>query len=209
MRLNFKFLHGVETKKTTMKKKYTRKQILESIKYWQKQLRAGNYKKLNESSAWQDKLKLRDFNSQAGNKHPLLAVYDVGAQNGDVWYYNVQDTDSVIYDIINNNISNIKEEDDNIGTEYEETIRTEVSNISWREQSDDERSGKGSLWIPISQVTDSIVDKLTGEVIRSLKNGKPAIVSFGGEYGIRFEIEYVDDDELKDLYKYDSIAPWP
>lgn len=31
-----------------MKKKYTKKQILESIKYWQKQLKLGNYKKLNE-----------------------------------------------------------------------------------------------------------------------------------------------------------------
>lgn len=30
--------------------KYTRKQIMESIKYWQKQLKLGNYKKLNESS---------------------------------------------------------------------------------------------------------------------------------------------------------------
>ena len=31
-----------------MKNKYTRKQIVESIKYWQKQLKEGNYKKLNE-----------------------------------------------------------------------------------------------------------------------------------------------------------------
>ena len=33
-----------------MKKKYTKKQIMESIKYWQKQLKLGNYKKLNEST---------------------------------------------------------------------------------------------------------------------------------------------------------------
>ena len=32
-----------------MKKKYTRKQILESIKYWKDQIKKGNYKKLNES----------------------------------------------------------------------------------------------------------------------------------------------------------------
>lgn len=32
-----------------MKKKYTKKQIQEAIKYWEKQLKAGNYKKLNES----------------------------------------------------------------------------------------------------------------------------------------------------------------
>lgn len=30
-------------------KKYTRKQILESIKYWKNQLKEGNFKKLNES----------------------------------------------------------------------------------------------------------------------------------------------------------------
>ena len=32
-----------------MKKKYTKKQITEAIAYWEKQLRAGNYKKVNES----------------------------------------------------------------------------------------------------------------------------------------------------------------
>lgn len=32
-----------------MKKTYTKKQITEAIAYWQKQLREGNYKKLNES----------------------------------------------------------------------------------------------------------------------------------------------------------------
>lgn len=32
-----------------MNKKYTRKQILESIKYWKKQLNECNYRKLNES----------------------------------------------------------------------------------------------------------------------------------------------------------------
>ena len=32
-----------------MKKKYTRKQICEAISYWRKQLRAGNYRKMNES----------------------------------------------------------------------------------------------------------------------------------------------------------------
>ena len=30
-------------------KKYTKKQITEAITYWKKQLRAGNYKKVNES----------------------------------------------------------------------------------------------------------------------------------------------------------------
>jgi len=33
-----------------MKKQYTKKQIVEAINYWKKQLRAGNYKKLNESN---------------------------------------------------------------------------------------------------------------------------------------------------------------
>ena len=32
-----------------MKKKYTKKQITEAIAYWQKQLKLGNYKKVNES----------------------------------------------------------------------------------------------------------------------------------------------------------------
>jgi len=32
-----------------MKKQYTKKQIVEAINYWKKQLRAGNYKKLNEN----------------------------------------------------------------------------------------------------------------------------------------------------------------
>lgn len=34
-----------------MKKTYTKKQITEAIAYWEKQLRAGNYKKVNESSS--------------------------------------------------------------------------------------------------------------------------------------------------------------
>ena len=32
-----------------MKKRYTKKQIQEAINYWEKQLRTGNYKKVNES----------------------------------------------------------------------------------------------------------------------------------------------------------------
>lgn len=32
-----------------MKKRYTRKQIVEAINYWKKQIRLGNYKRLNES----------------------------------------------------------------------------------------------------------------------------------------------------------------
>ena len=32
-----------------MKKQYTRKQIVEAINYWKKQIRLGNYKRLNES----------------------------------------------------------------------------------------------------------------------------------------------------------------
>ena len=34
-----------------MKNRYTKKQIEESIKYWKKQLKLGNYKKLNEANA--------------------------------------------------------------------------------------------------------------------------------------------------------------
>ena len=33
-----------------MKKKYTKKQIVEAINYWKKQIRLGNYRKLNESN---------------------------------------------------------------------------------------------------------------------------------------------------------------
>lgn len=33
-----------------MKKQYTRKQIVEAINYWKKQIRLGNYKKLNENN---------------------------------------------------------------------------------------------------------------------------------------------------------------
>lgn len=51
MRLNSSFCIVQRQKKNKMKKRYTKRQILESIKYWQKQLRAGNYKKLNESVA--------------------------------------------------------------------------------------------------------------------------------------------------------------
>ena len=36
-------------KETKMNKKYTKKQITEAIAYWEKQLKAGNYKKVNES----------------------------------------------------------------------------------------------------------------------------------------------------------------
>ena len=32
-----------------MKKTYTRKQIKEAISYWEKQLKAGNYRKVNEA----------------------------------------------------------------------------------------------------------------------------------------------------------------
>ena len=39
MRFNFKYLHSALTeKKNKMKKRYTKRQIIESIKYWQKQL---------------------------------------------------------------------------------------------------------------------------------------------------------------------------
>ena len=43
-----------------MKRKYTRKQILESIKYWKKQLKTGNYRKLNESKQLNEG-KIADF----------------------------------------------------------------------------------------------------------------------------------------------------
>ena len=33
-----------------MKNKYTKKQIIEAIAYWQKQLDLGNYRKINEGS---------------------------------------------------------------------------------------------------------------------------------------------------------------
>ena len=34
---------------TKMKKTYTKKQITEAIAYWEKQLRAGNYHRVNEN----------------------------------------------------------------------------------------------------------------------------------------------------------------
>ena len=37
-----------------MKKQYTKKQITEAIAYWQKQLKLGNYKKVNESQTNDD-----------------------------------------------------------------------------------------------------------------------------------------------------------
>ena len=39
-----------------MKKKYTKKQIIEAIAYWEKQLRTGNYRKLNESDGEFEKI---------------------------------------------------------------------------------------------------------------------------------------------------------
>ena len=41
-----------------MKKKYTKRQIAEAIAYWKKQLKLGNYKKLNES---EDQKELKKF----------------------------------------------------------------------------------------------------------------------------------------------------
>ena len=37
-----------------MKKTYTRKQIKEAISYWEKQLKTGNYRKVNEAVAAAD-----------------------------------------------------------------------------------------------------------------------------------------------------------
>lgn len=42
-----------------MKKKYTKKQITEAIAYWQKQLKAGNYKKVNESTDGMARMKMQ------------------------------------------------------------------------------------------------------------------------------------------------------
>ena len=39
-----------EIKENKMKKKYTKKQILESIAYWKKQLKIGNYHRMNENT---------------------------------------------------------------------------------------------------------------------------------------------------------------
>lgn len=46
-------------KENNMKKQYTKKQITEAIAYWEKQLRAGNYKKINESEEGMARLKLQ------------------------------------------------------------------------------------------------------------------------------------------------------
>jgi len=41
-----------------MKKKYTKKQITEAIAYWEKQLRVGNYKRVDESVDGMARLKM-------------------------------------------------------------------------------------------------------------------------------------------------------
>ena len=63
------------SKRMTMKKQYTKKQIMESIKYWQKQLKAGNYKKTNSHGKFVDEatrfnlLKDKHSVTSAFNKH--------------------------------------------------------------------------------------------------------------------------------------------
>ena len=47
-------------KENNMKKQYTKKQIVEAIAYWKKQLRAGNYKKLDEDILSSDDLQDRE-----------------------------------------------------------------------------------------------------------------------------------------------------
>ena len=42
-----------------MKKQYTRKQITEAIAYWEKQLKAGNYKRVDESVESMARLKMQ------------------------------------------------------------------------------------------------------------------------------------------------------
>ena len=42
-----------------MKKQYTRKQITEAIAYWEKQLKAGNYKRADESVESMARIKLQ------------------------------------------------------------------------------------------------------------------------------------------------------
>lgn len=56
-----------KSKKSKMKKRYTKKQIIESIKYWKKQLRTENYKKLDESNN-----ERRDFYSKKCNLAKLI-----------------------------------------------------------------------------------------------------------------------------------------
>ena len=88
------------------------------------------------------------MNGPDGDKyHPLLAVSGVGYQNGDTWYYDnliyrsdMMKVDSVVKDIL----EDAKENYD------EETIRTEVSDRGWYREYDDNRNGKGSLWIPVN-----------------------------------------------------------
>lgn len=51
-----------------MKKKYTRKQISEAIAYWEKQLKKGNYKKVNESFSFGKKYDHTD--PELGDQYP-------------------------------------------------------------------------------------------------------------------------------------------
>ena len=77
-----------------MKKQYTRKQIQEAIQYWKKQLKAGNYRKVNESEGVFDpeqfltKLKDRmtadrDFENKFGDAYLRLNPGWNGDMNDD------------------------------------------------------------------------------------------------------------------------------
>ena len=44
-----------------MKKQYTKKQITEAIAYWKKQLKNGNYKKVNESKDTMKSITFTDY----------------------------------------------------------------------------------------------------------------------------------------------------
>ena len=62
-----------------MKKRYTKKQIMESIAYWKKQLKIGNYRKLNENKyddGWAFSLygEMSSSGSYNGLEHWWLAV---------------------------------------------------------------------------------------------------------------------------------------
>lgn len=59
-----------------MKKTYTKKQITEAIAYWEKQINAGNYKKVNESYSVVKESSISDFFGKIFKTKKFLAAQE-------------------------------------------------------------------------------------------------------------------------------------
>ena len=68
-----------------MKKKYTKKQITEAIAYWEKQLKKGNYRKVNES---EDELTDKEIEDQVERVMEKASDYFSSSDRDrfDKWY---------------------------------------------------------------------------------------------------------------------------